>query len=319
MDFKKIVIILNIFIAALLLVLEIKLQAIIIIMIIVNISYTTLFYFLHKKQNDELTRLSNAIEKITNGTLLDSDVFYDEYLINKVVYNVQQLNKIFINKNIELKNSQNEVQDTISNLAHQLRNSLHSIMLHTDHLKNDNESKVFLNEIYKLNHFVDELVKVSNIDIINNTLETDKCSINDIVLEAIKFNYVLAKQNNISIEYESKKEIEVVANYRWSLEAVINVINNAIKYGASNSIVKVKIEENYIYSKIIIEDNNEIIQNKNLNQIFEKFWRGNNATNIDGMGIGLYLTKSILVKQNGFIKYSNENSTNKFELYFIKA
>lgn len=319
MGFKKFVIILNIFIAALLLVLDIKIQSIIIIMIIVNISYTALFYFLNKKQSDELTRLSNAIEKITNGTLLDSDVFYDEYLINKVVYNVQQLNKIFINKNIELKNSQNEVQDTISNLAHQLRNSLHSIMLHTDHLKNDSQSKVFLNEIYKLNHFVDELVKVSNIDIINNTLETDKCSINDIVLEAIKFNYVLAKQNNISIEYESEKEIEVVANYRWSLEAIINVINNAIKYSSPDNLVKVKIEENYIYSKVTVEDNNDLIKTQNINKIFEKFYRGDNTINIEGMGVGLYLTKSILTKQNGFIKYSNENNTNKFELYFIKA
>lgn len=317
MDFKKLTIFINVFIAAVLFMLDLKFESIIIVMIVINITYAVLFYYLNKKQSDELIKLSTAIESISNKALPTSNAFYDDYLINKVIYNVWQLDNIYTTKNNELKNSQKELQDSTSNLAHQLRNSLHSIMLHTSHLENDSKSSILINEIHKLNNFTDELIKVSNIDILNNNIETSNYSINDIVLEAIKSNYAFAKQNNITIDYESKYEIDVTVNYRWTLEAIINVINNAIKYGIDNNIVKVSIDENYVYAKVTIQDHNGIITGEN--KIFDKFYRGNNTENIDGMGVGLYLTKAILIKQNGYIKYHSDNNINKFELFFVKA
>ncbi len=95
------------------------------------------------------------------------------------------------------------------------------------------------------------------------------------------------------------------------------MINNAIKYSRSNKEVSIRIEENHMYSKVIIADSNLKIEISNINKIFDKFYRGNNATNLSGMGVGLYLTKNILTKQNGFVKYRYENG-NVFELYFVK-
>lgn len=319
MDFKKLLIGFNLIMILVLYSFSADINYALILLIIINASYFGLYYVIRKKQEDELTYLVNSIEKILNNSFSHEELKYDEHIVQKLNHSVLQLVDLHKKNSNQLLKSQRELQNTTTNIAHQLRNSVHAISLYSNSLSGKADASLLYDEIYKLSNFVEELIKLANVEVVDSNIEVSECVLNNVVLEAIKYNYVLAKQKEIVINYSDVNELLVHANYNWSVEAVINVINNAIKYSDNGANIDIRIESNYLYAKVIVVDNNGGIAEENLNKIFDKFYRGNNAKGIDGMGVGLYLTKNILIKQKGFIKVSVTESSNVFELYFLKT
>ena len=107
-------------------------------------------------------------------------------------------------------------------------------------------------------------------------------------------------------------------HYNWTAEAITNVLDNAVKYTPSGGIVGLEITEYPSYLRLDISDNGIGIPEEEQAKIFGRFYRGKQSAGIDGVGIGLYLTRDIVNKQNGYIKVaSNENGTT-FSLFLRK-
>ena len=124
--------------------------------------------------------------------------------------------------------------------------------------------------------------------------------------EAKKQAEPLAEKKNISIDIIG--DTKAIAKYdkKWTLEAICNILENAIKYTNENGKIEINIEKLESFLRIDIIDNGIGIDNENINNIFKRFFREQKVHDIEGVGIGLYLSKNIIELQNGYIKLKSK-------------
>ena len=100
---------------------------------------------------------------------------------------------------------------------------------------------------------------------------------------------------------------------KWLSEAIINVLDNAIKYSPDNSEIFVYLQKRNGFIRIEIKDNGIGIPKEEYHKIFQRFFRGkmNAVSNENGSGIGLFLTRKIIENHNGTITVSSNLGNNK--------
>ena len=100
---------------------------------------------------------------------------------------------------------------------------------------------------------------------------------------------------------------------KWLSEAIINVLDNAIKYSPDNSEIFVYLQKRNGFIRIEIKDNGIGIPKEEYHKIFQRFFRGkmNAVSNENGSGIGLFLTRKIIENHNGTITESSNLGNNK--------
>ena len=101
----------------------------------------------------------------------------------------------------------------------------------------------------------------------------------------------------------------------WTLEALSNILKNNIEHIQEEGTISIKMNQNPLYTEIIIQDNGPGIDKEDLPHLFERFYKAKNATN-QSIGIGLALSCMILEKQNGTIHVENTFPGAKFMIHF---
>lgn len=107
-------------------------------------------------------------------------------------------------------------------------------------------------------------------------------------------------------------------DFNWTAEAITNILDNAVKYTPSGGIVGLEITEYPSYLRLDISDNGIGIPEEEQAKIFGRFYRGKQSAGIDGVGIGLYLTRDIINKQKGYIKVASDENGSVFSLFLKK-
>ena len=167
-----------------------------------------------------------------------------------------------------------------------------------------NTRNEFINDIKRqiinINFLVSSLLKLSKLDINSVTFFNKDVYIQDIINKSIKNVAVLCDLKNIEISICENKNYKIYCDFNWQVEAITNILKNAIEHSNDNSKININYEQNKIYTKIEIRDFGMGIDKQDLPHIFERFYRGKNSSN-DSVGIGLALAKAIIDKNNGDI------------------
>ena len=133
-------------------------------------------------------------------------------------------------------------------------------------------------------------------------LEPQVRSLKKTILGAV--NTVIMKAVDKNIELSAELE-DCYSNhdFRWTQEAMINVLDNAIKYSKPGKKVEIRMRKLTSYVLIEVFDEGIGIPKKDRNKIFQRFYRGEEAREMerDGAGVGLYLARQILEQQGGTI------------------
>ena len=111
-------------------------------------------------------------------------------------------------------------------------------------------------------------------------------------------------------------EAAAVFDAKWTEEAVCNLLDNAIKYTPSGGTVSVEVKSYALFSSIRVTDTGPGISEGEQAKIFTRFYRAPHAYRMEGVGIGLYLTRQIAEKQGGYVKVeSAPGKGSTFSLY----
>ncbi|KPI52028.1 histidine kinase [Clostridioides difficile] len=261
-----------------------------------------------KKNQNRYDELSLMLNQILEG----KEVTYSDTKDTRLSKISHQVKKVKDMIEIEVEQSKLEkeaIKSLISNMSHQLKTPLSNINIYCELLENMNistsQKKEFLqkmkNETFKIDWLLQSLFKMTKLEdgVIN--FEVDELLIKDTILQSISTVFNKAEAKNIRINLEPFSDVKLVHNRKWTIEAIVNVLENAIKYSPSNSVITVSIIKMELYTKIIIKDEGIGIDSKELNDIFKRFYRSKNVENQNGTGIGLYLARLILEKENGNI------------------
>ena len=260
-------------------------------------------------KDKEINEITKYIEEINrkNYKLNIDEMSEDELSIlkNEVYKTTIMLKEAAENSNKEKL----QLKKSLSDISHQLKTPLTSILIILDNLIDDPDMEKVVREdfirdikmeITNISFFVQSILKLSKLD--TNTVDfiEEKTYIKNIVDEVVKNLSTLCDLRNIKIITTYKENAQITCDFRWQVEALVNIIKNCIEHSKDNSKIFIEVDENNAYSQIVIKDNGTGIDKEDLPYIFERFYKGKNSGN-ESCGIGLSLAKSIIEKSNGNI------------------
>lgn len=295
--------------------------------LIITIASLCILYFRYNyKRKNDIKDIIKYIEQINrrNYELEIDTISEDELSIlkNEIYKTAVMLKEAALNSNKDKLNLKKSLED----ISHQLKTPLTSILVLLDNLidEPDMDSSIrndFIIDIKRnvinINFLVQALLKLSKFDA--NTVHFIKKE-NDlemIVVEAIKNVSTLCDLRNINIKLNTLGNAKVVCDAKWQIEAITNIIKNAIEHSKDNSSIIINIDNNRVYSKIEVIDFGDVISKRDIKHIFERFYKGENATS-NSIGIGLALAKTIIEEDKGTIAVESNESNTKFTIKYFK-
>ncbi len=129
----------------------------------------------------------------------------------------------------------------------------------------------------------------------------------------------LAEQKQISLRWEPTV---LVAQFdsKWTLEALGNLVDNAIKYTPAGGTVHLRAEPLELFCRLDVTDTGIGIAEAEYSKIFSRFYRAQQVANEPGVGIGLYLAREILTAEGGYLRVrSKPGAGSCFSLFLPRA
>lgn len=211
----------------------------------------------------------------------------------------------------QLDREENSTKSLITNISHQLKTPLSSLKMSHELAQEAEltyeERQEFLlmeeQEINKLEILLEELVHLSRLENHMIEIKPELSGIKKTLTEAINQVFMKAYSKDIKIQIDIEKDIHIKHDPKWTVEAISNVLDNAIKYSNAGSCVFIGVHKLPNLIMIDIEDEGMGIPTEELHRIFQRFYRGKSASCQvkEGAGIGLYLTRKIIEEQGGTI------------------
>lgn len=290
------------------------------ILIITNLSLIVIyilmiFWYLKiykKREEDKIRLITNDLKEINNHNYnLDIKNYYEDefsYLKDEIYKTAISLNEQTIN----LENDKKNLKKSLEDISHQLKTPLTSITLMTDKILSGNldkkEQEELLTNIHRkvvnTNFLVYSLLKLSLLD--TNTIEFKKEKINlRKLLDGIKDNLgVIGDLKNVGLDIVCDSTISIMGDEAWESEALTNIIKNGIEYSKENSKVEIIVQDNELFTKIIVKDYGLGMSDMDTKNVFKRFYKGSNSSS-NSFGIGLSLAKQIIEKDNGNVSVTS--------------
>ena len=271
--------------------------------------------FLHNRYNDnlleEITLLIEALVEQQERTVFSEA---EDTLTARLQHQLLKLRNILTAQNKMLAQEKEHIKTLISDIAHQIKTPVAAANTFAQLLGDTGLSDEERNEytstlqtsLEKLTFLTNSLIKMSRLESGIIRLKPERNSLNDIVLQAVKTVYAKARGKNITMSFDCEQTFEALLDFNWTAEAIANVLDNAVKYTPNGGVVGLKITEYPSYLRLDISDNGIGIPEEEQAKIFSRVYRGKQSAGVDGVGIGLYLTRDIVNKQNGYIKVASD-------------
>lgn len=123
-------------------------------------------------------------------------------------------------------------------------------------------------------------------------------------MEAIGAVYEKARKKNLLIEQKNRENPILLHNQSWTAEALVNLLENAVKYTEEGGSISIEVTPLEMYTEIAVSDTGIGVPPSEYQAVFQRFYRGSNARQAEGSGIGLYLSRLILEKEKGYLTLS---------------
>lgn len=262
--------------------------------------------FWQRKSISRIKSLTTYLEKVNVG---DSDVLFqvgedDFSKLQDEIY--KTVTMLFQTRDTVLK-AKNNFAENLYNIAHQIKTPITSISLSVQIMR-ENPSPKYLDQIQgqlsRLTRLEEALLLLSRIDAGTLPLDIKTVDVYTVLMLAADNLGELLAKSNVSVDIPELGETPIQADLDWTMEAIINLLKNCMEHTPSGGAIHCSYEQNPIYTQIQIWDTGAGFAKEDIPHLFERFYRGKNATH-GGIGIGLSLSKAIIESQNGTISAKN--------------
>lgn len=280
-----------------------------------------------KSENKDLEVIIDYLEKI-NKHNYELKIEENEEGNLSILKNEIYKTAVYLNEQASKSQEEKEkLKVFLSDISHQLKTPLTSINLMIDNILDNNnlsleeKRKILFQIKHKIKHInslILILLKLAKFDSNTIVFKRQNNALLTIINEASKNVSALADLKNIEININSNNNINIYCDYKWEVEALTNIIKNCIEYSLENSKIDIFINDNNLYTKLTIKDYGKGMDKEEIENIFKRFYKGNNSFN-DSIGIGLSLAKNIIEKDNGLISVkSKKNNGTEFIIKYFK-
>ncbi|WP_404988546.1 sensor histidine kinase [Clostridium culturomicium] len=267
-----------------------------------------------------------ALDQIISGEKLQIQA-NKETLESKLSHKLIRLLEITEGAVSESRIEKDELQSLLGDISHQIKTPIANIKMYNNILiereVSKEKEKEFLTlsnlQIEKLDFLMKSMIKMSRLENGVVQLKPKDNFIISIIANALAQINQKAEDKKISIEISCEEEIKAAFDEKWTEEAIFNVIDNAVKYTPKGGKIAIEVEELEMYVAVSICDNGIGIDEEEQGRIFQRFYRSPMVQVEEGVGVGLALTREIILKEQGFMKIKSElGKGTKFSIYLPK-
>lgn len=256
-----------------------------------------------------LQNLDRMLDRAISGTFTADTL--DETMYSAVE---NKLSRYLADSELSARNVAQEkekIKTLIADISHQTKTPVANLLLYSELLQERNlsgEEGEYAGKLHqqaeKLSFLISSLVKMSRLEtgIVNLAPKRkNAASMVDYV-----YNQLMpkAEEKGITLLWE-RSEVKAYFDEKWTTEALLNIVDNAVKYTEKGS-VTLRIKEYEMFVCIEVADTGIGVLEEEQAKIFGRFYRSNEVRNKEGVGIGLYLARQIISGEGGYIKVSSK-------------
>lgn len=301
--------------------------------VIIGLCLVTLIYLFvtsHLESDKEIDKIIRLLEKINHKNY---ELNIDELSEDKLSILREEIYKTTImlkeNADNSLKDKIN-IKNSLQDISHQLKTPLTSINIMLDNISDDPNMKVEVREEFirhikremaSITFLVQVILKLSRFESNTITFYPKEVSVQKIIDTVISNVSNLSDLKNICIVVDNRCKNKIKCDFKWQVEALTNILKNAIEYSHDDNKVILECNDNNLYTEFRIKDFGKGMSAEDTINIFKRFYKGENTDiNKDSIGIGLSLSKAIIEKDNGqIVVESKKEKGTTFIIKYFKA
>lgn len=286
--------------------------------------------------NKTIERIEKMLDSAMDGTFSEND--YDESKLSRLESKWKRyLHSSQLAKH-QLDETKSNLETLIADISHQTKTPMANLKLYSELLGErmnnmpdvTDEDRKLLSQINaqmeKMDFLILSLTKMSRLE--SNIIEVKpvNADVYSFVREITDSMQGSANKNGITLLFDDKysdmsdNANKALFDTKWTREALSNIIDNAIKYSPEKSTITVSIIPYEMYVAISVRDEGMGIEEGEVARIFDRFYRSDENSDAEGVGLGLYLAREILKRENGYIKVkSQKNKGSEFILYLWRG
>lgn len=268
----------------------------------------------YKKMEKFADRAMIQANDIMEQLILGREVKYfsenEDSLLGKFQARAGRLYDIHSAQEQREKELRDQISRSVSDLVHQINTPIANIKMYSEFLKEDSltteERRHFADNLErqarKLSWLGEGFAKVSRLEMGIISLKPKLQPVLPVVLSAVDQVSLKAEQHGNDICLEGRQDLKACLDRKWTEEVFFNLLDNAVKYSAPESRILVELLEYEMYIRINVCSQGTKVEREEFARVFQRFYRGRNAEEQEGVGLGLYLAREIVNGQRGYMK-----------------
>jgi len=223
-----------------------------------------------------------------------------------------------------LETAVGKLSDFSSDLAHEIRTPINNLMTQTQVcLSRSRDISTYqeilfsnLEEFERLARMVSDMLFLAKAEHGLHRADLQQVNLVKEVSALFDFYDAIAAEKGMSLKQTGQGYVE--GDPSMLRRALSNLLSNAIKYGKSDSIIKIKCQQNSDTTELTIENESSPLSQEQLTRLFDRFYRTDSSRQRveEGTGLGLAITKSILDVHGATIQANYENGHITFKIIF---
>lgn len=306
------------------------------------IVFVEIFFKLIDFTIEYIRKLRRSIQQVTSGNYgVQCEVEYDDEL-GSLAANINVLSKTLLAKEKESeklkekeraaldieRNAERQKNELITNVAHDLRTPLTTIVGYLELIKDDTAlskedvhkySGIAYEKSIRLQEMMDDLFEFTKLDNADIKLNKSMINLSGLIMQMTDEFYPTFKDCNITPIVDLPEEnIYVQGDGQLLARVFDNLISNALKYGYHNTDLKIEVSGDEKYAIVKVINHGDTIASEDIPLLFNKFYRTDSSRNskTGGTGLGLAITKNIVDLHHGDISVTSDDQITTFIVKF---
>lgn len=275
----------------------------------------------------EIDQLSSYLQEVTNGNYKLDVRDNREGELSLLKSQIYKVTKMLSEQGTHLEEDKQKLTDAISDISHQLKTPLTSMTVMADLLSDprlsDDKRKEFTHNVQvqleRMEWLVSSLLKLSKIDAGTIHFKRESVSVPTLIQAVTEPMLVPIDIKMQRLQISGDGDVTFEGDAKWTTEALINILKNCVEHTPDQGDLFIDFAENTLYTEILIRDTGSGIAKQDVPYIFQRFYKGTNASD-ESVGIGLAMAHSIITSQQGELTVHSELGVGTaFQIRFYKA
>lgn len=288
--------------------------------------FSLIFLLLQRKMARDIETIAHAVKQISEGDLSTRLELEGEGEFTDIAENLNRMEEDIQELIDKERTSEQSKTDLITNVAHDLRTPLTSILGYLELLRKNQKLSpemqqkyldIAYNKSVRLQKLIEELFGFTKLSYGKINMNVTKVDIVELLAQLLEESYPNFQKNGLSYDFVSNRKSQIIeADGDLLARLFDNLIGNAIKYGKEGKRVRVSLRADREIVTIKIVNYGYVIPENELPLIFDRFYRTDhsrtNASGPGGTGLGLAIVKNITDMHHGTVSVSSDLSGTVF-------